>query len=96
MALRRFISRRGKPLNIYSDNTTNFVGADAELKELANFLVKSESNILSALAEINIKWKFIWPHCPHMASFSEARVKTIRHHLKRVAGNAALTYEELN
>ena len=33
MCLRRFIVRRGKPTVIYSDNGTNFVGANCELRE---------------------------------------------------------------
>ncbi|GFU76398.1 DUF5641 domain-containing protein [Trichonephila clavipes] len=36
-ALRRFVSRRGYPSDIYSDNGTNFVGASAYLKDLFQY-----------------------------------------------------------
>jgi len=32
LALRRFIARRGQPETIWSDNGTNFVGVEKELK----------------------------------------------------------------
>ena len=34
VALRRFIARRGRPTVIFTDNGTNFVGAQSDLKEL--------------------------------------------------------------
>ena len=35
-ALRRFMSRRGRPQEMKSDNGTNFVGGNRELKEAIN------------------------------------------------------------
>ncbi|GFX76207.1 integrase catalytic domain-containing protein [Trichonephila clavipes] len=40
-ALRRFVSRRGYPSNIYSNNGTDFVGASAYLKDLFQLLHSS-------------------------------------------------------
>ncbi len=43
--MRRFISKRGLPKKVFSDNRTNFVGANSEVKtEIRNFLTKYEIN----------------------------------------------------
>lgn len=93
-ALRRFSERRGKPAHIYSDNSTNFVGANRELKELARFLIENTRFIEETMSEIGIRWHFIPSHSLHFGGLWEAEVKATKYHLKRVAGNAILTFEE--
>lgn len=92
-SLRRFISRRGKPINIYSDNGTSFVGACTELEKFLN----SHSQSLSEnVANEGIHFHFSPPYAPHFGGLWEAGVKSTKYHLKRVLGNCNLTYEEFN
>lgn len=97
-ALRRFLSRRGLPENIYSDNGSNFIGANKELKELYEF-VKTEnhqSSIRDYLNSQNVKWHFIPPKSPNFGGLWESNVKVFKHHFKRVTQNVSFTYEEFN
>ena len=66
-ALRRFISRRGAVRSIHSDNGTNFVGAESEMKrgleemdhkKVKDFLLKEQCNY--------ILWKKNPPRASHM------------------------------
>ncbi|XP_063389320.1 uncharacterized protein LOC134675090 [Cydia fagiglandana] len=92
-ALDRFIARRGKPQNIFSDNGTCFTGA---CNELSKFL-KSNSNYISSKAsEMFINFKFSPAYSPHFNGLAEGSVKSVKYHLKRVLGLAHLTYEDLN
>ncbi|XP_043474288.1 uncharacterized protein LOC122506261 [Leptopilina heterotoma] len=93
-ALRRFVARRGKPSDIYSDNGTNFVGAKKELAEMAEFLVNEKSTIISSVVELSIQWHFIPPRSPHFGGLWEAGVKTVKNHMKKVLANACLVYED--
>ena len=94
--LRRFISRRGKPSLIWSDNGTNFVGASRELQELADFLErqKIQQEISQFCSNQHIKWKFIPEHAPHFGGLWEAAVKSMKIHLRRVVSTHKLTFEE--
>ncbi|XP_049301625.1 uncharacterized protein LOC125775149 [Anopheles funestus] len=96
-ALRRFISRRGLPGRIFSDNATNFIGARNELEDLAN-MFSNEANAQTIINECNshgIQWSFIPPRSPHFGGIWEAGVKQVKHHLIRVVGGHQLSYEEL-
>ena len=63
MALRRMMARRGKPRNIYSDNGTNFLGAERELKEYLDGM--DQAKISDTLSQDRIQWFFNPPSAPH-------------------------------
>src|SRR5665811_1126111 len=67
MALNRFTSRRGLPQHIYSDNGTNFKGANNELKECLRQL--DGTRIYDEMANKGITWHFIPPMSPHTVSY---------------------------
>jgi len=96
-SLKRFISRRGKPSDMFSDNGANFIGADNDLRELTNLLTNSDHNnkILDFTAQQSIRWHFIPPHSPHFGGLWESAVRSAKTHMKRVVGNALLNFEEL-
>ena len=96
-ALRRFVSRRGLPNVVYSDNGTNFVGAKRELEELQKVLNSSETQneLATYAANKNFQWLTIPPRAPHFEGLWEAAIKSAKHHLRRIVGTTALTFEEL-
>lgn len=96
-SLRRFISRRGRPSDIYSDCGTNFIGADREMKEMLRLLLSLPHNVLIAdqLSKEWIRWHFNPPAAPHFGGLWEAGVKSVKYHLRRIMGSNRLTFEEL-
>jgi transposase InsO family protein len=73
LVLRAFIGRRGMPLEIYSDNGTNFSGAEAELRRV---LQKVSKEAQYEFAHIN--WKFNPPAAPHMEGAWERLVRSVK------------------
>ena len=88
--LRRFVARRGLPSTIWSDNGTNFVGAANEIKRLIR-----DQELSDHCSNRGIQWRFTPEHAPHFGGLWEAAVKSFKMHLRRVVGEARLTYEEL-
>ena len=92
-ALGRMTSRRGVPREITSDNGTNFVRADAELRELVALLDKSK--IQEATAHKGIRWGFQPPAAPHFSGVHEILIKAAKSAIFKILHNAEVTDEEL-
>lgn len=92
-AFRRFTARRGRPHEMVSDNGTTFQGANNDLQELYNFLAINSDEMTASCVNLGITWKFIPAYSPHMGGLWESAVKSCKFHLKRVLGQALLTYE---
>ncbi|XP_055614852.1 uncharacterized protein LOC129761164 [Toxorhynchites rutilus septentrionalis] len=63
LAIRRFIDRRGAPAEIFSDQGTNFVGANNELKKE---LQQMYTSLASTFTNTATQWRFNPPLSPHM------------------------------
>ncbi|XP_043064077.1 uncharacterized protein LOC122320066 [Drosophila ficusphila] len=97
LAFDRFTGRRGMVQHLYSDNGTNFVGADRQLKGLVKqFRDDYESLIAPKWAQLRVTWHFTPPQSPNFGGLWEANVKSVKHHLKRVIADRKLTYEEMS
>ncbi|XP_014207299.1 uncharacterized protein LOC106638559 [Copidosoma floridanum] len=96
-AFYRFISRRGIPEHVYSDNGTNFVGANNELREIYDLFKtpEYENQIENYALSNRITWHFNPPLSPHFGGLWEAAVKSFKHHLKRILKDHTLTYEQM-
>lgn len=93
-ALKRFVARRGMCNKLYSDNATNFVGANRHLKECYDFISDSTDIIASELSNQKIEWSFIPPRSPHFGGIWEAAVKATKRHFYTITRNLMLTFEE--
>ena len=93
MALRRFIARRGKPQRIYSDNGTNFVGANNELLKCLKQL--NEEKIQNFCAPNEIEWNFQPPSAPHFGGAWEGLVQCSKKTLMSVLQNRIVAKEAL-
>ncbi|GFX43710.1 integrase catalytic domain-containing protein [Trichonephila clavipes] len=95
VALKRFWARRGRPIEIHSDNGRNLVGANNELRKILKTLFKGKmEKIMNFLSKEQIKWNFNTPSAPHFGGLWEAGVKSLKYHLKRVIGNSILSHGE--
>nr|XP_054768267.1 uncharacterized protein LOC129275809 [Lytechinus pictus] len=90
---RRFVAVRGYPAVIYSDNGTQFVGAEKELRAMVQGW--SESQLREFCAERGIQWKFVTPSAPHQNGCVESLVKSCKTALRKAIGDQILRPFEL-
>ena len=93
MALQRFMARRGKPTSVFSDNGSNLVAADQELK--AEVEAINDHRLNEELLLEGIEWHFIPPHAPHMGGVWERMVKSVKTVLRALVTHRLLSDEEL-
>lgn len=92
-AYERFVARRGCCTDLYSDNATNFVGAAAVFLRTERKLF--DERVTTALATKGTTWHFTPPLSPHFNGMAESAIRSVKHHIRRVVGEATLTFEEL-
>ncbi|XP_044778690.1 uncharacterized protein LOC123327154 [Drosophila simulans] len=97
-AFQRFISRRAKPTDLYSDNGTTFHGGKQTLDDMRRLAIQQAKDeaLAGFFANEGISWYFIPPSAPHFGGMWEAGVRSIKLHMKRILGSKALTFEELS
>ena len=89
-AFARFISRRGCPEKMLSDNGKTFVRAD---KEIRAKMLSDQDRIISNHKKI--VWQFLPPYSPNMGGVHEIMVKSAKRALRHILVAAEISDEEL-
>ena len=91
-SLRRFSAIYGSPSEIHSDNGSNFVGANSELKRLSQLLQsnKTQEILHNWSSNKGISWLFSPSRAPHFGDLWESAFKAMKMILKKVVGKQIL------
>ena len=92
-AFTRFVARRGCPAKIFSDNGTNFVGAEKELERMLRGW--SQEEITATMQQHDIEWHFNPPSSSHKGGLWERLIRSVRRILAVSLRDQATTEEGL-
>ena len=90
----RFAARRGTPECVYSDNGTNFVSGERELRDAVMKLHKDQK-VNGVLLAKQITWHFNPPTASHMGGSWERQIRTVRKVLVSLLKDMVLDDERL-
>lgn len=76
MSVQNFIAQRGQPRKMFSDNGSNFHGADNELKE--EFKKLEQNRIQEEFTTTEMSWSFIPPKASHMGGTWERMIGIVK------------------
>lgn len=89
MAIKRFVCRRGSPIEFFSDNGTNFKGASKEVVQHIDVECRD------TFSDATTRWNFIPPSAPHMGDAWERLVRSVKAALSALDDGRKLTDEIL-
>ena len=97
-ALHCFVAHCGCPETLTTDNGTNFIGAQRELKDLYDLLnaPKTRDAVDRYCTTQSIEWSHTPTRSPHFGGLWEAAVKSMKLLLNKVVGRHHLFIDELN
>ncbi|XP_065068249.1 uncharacterized protein LOC135693649, partial [Rhopilema esculentum] len=93
-ALRRFISRRGRPEQIRCDNGPNFRSGERELRTAIQQW--NQNQVHKFLLQKDIKWIFNPPTASHMGGVWERAIRSVRRVLNAILRNQTVDDEGLH
>ena len=93
LVLRRFVSLRGYPAKLYSDNGPQLVAADKELKDITKNWNWDE--LLEFGVTEGLQWEFSPADAPWYNGTSEALIRSVKRSLNIAIGDNIMTFSEL-
>ena len=93
-AYRRFVARRGQPETIFSDNGTNFVAGERELREALKEM--NQNRVEEVLHTRGCEWHFIPPSASHFGGAWERLIRSVRRILRGILNQQTVNSEVLH
>ncbi|KAK5967304.1 Integrase catalytic domain-containing protein, partial [Trichostrongylus colubriformis] len=95
LAFRRFISRRGVPSLVLSDNAATFRSANDTLQK-AIYAQSSFQQVSRYFTSRHIRWKFITPLSPWKGGFYERLVGLVKTHIRKSIGHSLIPFQQFH